>query len=296
MLSGCSAEQAASDNPAPAAATTGVFASQVRSVREGRTDWIAVETEEITDEGLRQIRDLTGLRELLIEQSCVTDAGLDHLSGMAHLEHLRLRGAAVTNAGICKLTHLKRLRILNLPQAEFSDAALAELVSLPDLELLRFGSPNVTDAGLAHLRRMANLRFVHIIDSPITDRGLRYFEGLVDLESLYLDGTDITDAGTEWLLKALPDLHVHINQQHADFDPRKGDHCALVPLCPFDAPDGQLGQLLDLGVRILEVFAEGVQGRLGVRSEFAQDKHGQPANAGVRRLQFFRGRRHGRSP
>ncbi len=65
---------------------------------------------------------------------------------------------------------------------------------------------------------------MHIINSPITDRGLKHFEGLVDLESLYLDGTNVTDDGIAWLLKSLPDLHVHINQQHADFDPRKGNH------------------------------------------------------------------------
>lgn len=224
VFPGCSAEPASRSASPPKAADSGVFDAQVRSVRDGQTDWIAVETEEISDEQLQQVQDLTPLRELLLEQTCITDAGLDQLASLTQLEHLRLRGAAITDAGVRKLTHLKRLRILNLPQGVFSDVALAELVSLPNLELLRFGSPQVTDVGLAHLRRMLNLRFVHIIGSPITDHGLQYFEGLQDLESLYLDGTQVTDTGIAWLLQALPELHVHIDQEHADFDPRKGDH------------------------------------------------------------------------
>ena len=116
------------------------------------------------------------------------------------------------------------LRILNLPQATFTDAGLAELKMLPKLELLRFGSPNVTDAGLGQVPAFPSLRFLHLIDTPITDAGLRELQGLTALESLYLDGTKVTDGGIERLLQQLPEVHLHIDQQHHDRDPRRNTH------------------------------------------------------------------------
>lgn len=200
------------------------FQEQVAAVRTGRDDRISVARETLRDGDLACLSGLTALRDLLLERSEITDAGLASLAELPRLEHLRLRGACIGDAGVRHLARCQNLRILNLPQARFTDAGLAELSRLPRLELLRFGSPYVTDAGLAHVKDCHALRFLHLIDTPITDAGLQHLAFLTDLESLYLDGTQVTDEGIESLLKVLPQVHLHIDQQHHDRDPRKHPH------------------------------------------------------------------------
>jgi hypothetical protein len=177
-----------------------------------------------TDSDLVILAKRRPVRELLIEDSTITDAGLAYLEALAELEHLRIRGAAITDVGIRSLCRLSNLRVLNLPHAQFSDVGLAELVKLPNLELLRFGSPAVSDAGMAYCRTMPKLRFLHLIDVPISDQGLLHLRGMAQLESLYVDGADLSDAAVEALLTDLPNLHLHIDQQHHDRDPHKNDH------------------------------------------------------------------------
>ena len=77
---------------------------------------------------------------------------------------------------------------------------------------------------MVYLAEMPSLRFLHLIDVPVTDQGLAQLESLSGLESLYLDDVPVTDDGVEHLLKALPAVHLHINQAHHDRDPRRADH------------------------------------------------------------------------
>ena len=77
---------------------------------------------------------------------------------------------------------------------------------------------------MEHVAAMTNLRFLHLIGVPVTDRGLASLGRASQLESLYLDDTQVTDDGIEPLLKALPELHLHINQQHSDRDPNRDSH------------------------------------------------------------------------
>jgi len=205
------------------------FAEQVRGVREGRLDVIAVENQTIVDLDLASLSGLQDLLVLTLDDTRVTDAGLEYLRGLENLEHLRLRGAAVTDAGLEHLLKLENLTILNLPQARFTDAGLARLEALPNLEQLRFSSPHVTDAGIAAIADFPALWHLHLIQVPITDRGLLPFERATQLVSLYLDGVQVSDDGLRSLItqrqkSSLPPLHLHIDQQHCDFDPLKGTH------------------------------------------------------------------------
>ncbi len=199
---------------------------QIAAVRAGNSDAIK-SSALITDADLARIAELPGLRELLLEETQITDAGVLSLSGLPDLEHLRLRGARVDNAGLAHLCQFQKLRILNLPHEKFTDDALAELARLPKLIQLRFSSPNVTDAGMKHLAQLEQLRALHLISVPITDEGLGRLEVLKNLESLYLDNIvddiNVTEAGLVKFLKAVP-LHIHIDQQHHDLDPRGHGH------------------------------------------------------------------------
>ena len=220
VVLGCS--RSADDGPPPAPEDS--FARQCARVADGQADWIAIDSQVIHDRDLNAVRELAGLRELLIEHSRITDAGVASLAGLQQLEHVRIREASIGDEGIRHLARLPKLRILNLPQARFTDRALAELQAGSSLELLRFGSPEVTDQGMDAIRRMPDLRFLHLIDVPLTDQGLEQLHGMPQLESLYLDGTRVTDDGITRFLLAQPHVHLHIDQQHHDRDPARGQH------------------------------------------------------------------------
>ncbi len=81
----------------------------------------------ITDEGLKTIGSLKGLRELHLEGTAVTDAGLGHLQGLAALEYLNLYNTKITDAGVAKLAGLGKLKALYLWQTGVTKAGVAQL-------------------------------------------------------------------------------------------------------------------------------------------------------------------------
>ena len=223
MLAGC-AERASSERGKAIIETD--FTTQVAAVRSGESVIIQLEARPLTDEHLAELKDLSPLAILLIDdpKSQISTAGLQHLASLAALTHLRIRSGKIDDACLAQISQIKSLRILNLPRGTFTDAGLVNLKSLPLLEQLRFGSQHVTDAGMATITELPSLKRLHLIDVPITDAGLAELTKIEQLESLYLDGSKVTDAGFDHLFEARPKLHVHIDQHHHDRDPHKHPH------------------------------------------------------------------------
>lgn len=212
---------AAADATAPAP----TWEEQIRAVQANESDRIELSRRVIGDVELRQVSDLTGLRELIVERGDkVTNEGLAALSGLAKLDHLRLRGIRVSDEGLKSITKATGLKRLNLPQADLTDNGLQALTDLPNLELLRIGSPRVTDIGIAHVANLKNLRWLHLIDIPLGDASLKSIAAVPKLESLYIDGAKISDAAYEELFRSRPDLHIHVDQHHHDRDPHRAAH------------------------------------------------------------------------
>jgi len=202
------------------------LAEQIAAVRAGQSDRIQIEHTVLTDDDLRQITELTQLRELLLDnaESRFTASGINYLSGLPKLEHLRIRGGGIDDKALIHLAGLESLKILNVPQGTFGDAALVELKRLPYLVQFRFSSPRVTDAGMKTLAELPAIKRLHLINVPITDAGLATLAKIEQLESLYIDGGQFSDAAVEKLFQARPKLHVHLNQAHHDLDPNKDAH------------------------------------------------------------------------
>lgn len=69
----------------------------------------------IGDEGIRQLRDRTALRNVVLDETKVTDAALADVAGWTDLEEwLGLCYTRVTDEGVGRLSGLKKLRTLNL--------------------------------------------------------------------------------------------------------------------------------------------------------------------------------------
>jgi Leucine-rich repeat (LRR) protein len=180
----------------------------------------------LTDQDLKAVERLTGLRSLLLSGTAVSDLGLDLLRGLRQLEELDVTRTAVSAAGAQRLQEA-------LPGCEINTGARGQLPFAPGPtsdsrpvpwclknigmqtgngskgEILQISVPRktVTDAHLARLSRLksvASLRGLELNGTQITDAGLAHLREL-NLHSLNLSGTNITDAGLVYL-KGLDDL------------------------------------------------------------------------------------------
>ena len=77
---------------------------------------------------------------------------------------------------------------------------------------------------MKHIANMRQLRFLHLIHVPITDAGLVSLYDMSWLESFYVDQTHVTDEGLSELKKALPNIHMHVNDNHLTNDDSGHEH------------------------------------------------------------------------
>lgn len=87
--------------------------------------WLELSGTGITDEGLRHLAGLPGLKRLYLSRTSISDAGLAHLGSLRELEYLNLYGTQVSSAGLEHLKPLPRLRQLYLWQTQVTEAQAA---------------------------------------------------------------------------------------------------------------------------------------------------------------------------
>lgn len=175
----------------------------------------------VTDEGVRVLAGLSGLRHLDLGGTAITDRALEVLRTLPALESLSLWGTHVTDAGMDELRACDRLRSVNLGGTGVGDAAVRALAGKPHLRTF-FSGHGLTDDGLAVLHDWPIFKTWHGGDEtmailsyeagpnylnlrgPFTDRGLARLRGLDGLFALNLDASQlaITAAG----IAALVDL------------------------------------------------------------------------------------------
>ena len=88
----------------------------------------------VSDDVLRQVGQLTTLRELSLASTPITNAGLTHLTGLKRLRKLNLYHTQITDAGLVHLKRLVNLQELTLIDTPTSRAGVADLqASIPGL-------------------------------------------------------------------------------------------------------------------------------------------------------------------
>src|SRR5262249_23814159 len=93
---------------------------------------------QITDAGLRELKELNSLQELDLGRTAVTDIGLKELKGLKSLQRLSLFNTKVTDAGLKELKELKGLQRLGLYNTKVTDMGVKELkAALPGLKIIR---------------------------------------------------------------------------------------------------------------------------------------------------------------
>lgn len=194
--------------------------TQITAVQQDLSDRIEIRETEIHDDQLQSLKGLTKLRVLILDAGEITDEGTAILASLPNLSQLRLRDSPLTDQGLEQLAKSPSLQVINLPQGAFSADGLRALKSLASLRQLRIGSPKLDGKNTANaLASLESLRAVHLIQVPLDDADLGVLSQLKGLTSLYIDGSKISDAGWGAFYAARPDVHVHVDQKHLDFDP-----------------------------------------------------------------------------
>lgn len=168
-------------------------------------------SKELTDDGVRQLAGLRGLKHLDLSGTAITDRTLEVVGTLPALETLGLAMTHVTDNGLARLAQCHELREVNLSWTRTGDGALRALAGKQKLHTLATGN-DVTDAGIRLLHDLpvfkswqggetqltllgGRARPNHLsLRGAFTDRGVRELRGLDGLFGLSLDGAyaDIT--------------------------------------------------------------------------------------------------------
>ncbi|MCA9111809.1 MAG: hypothetical protein KDA52_17785, partial [Planctomycetaceae bacterium] len=193
---------------------------------------LSLKETDVTDDGLKHIAHLTGLRFLNLDNTRITDKALAHLKNLHQLqtlylsaydvflegygvgdegmktiaqlpalENVGLRRTKITDGGLDALAECETLQGLDLDETAVTDAGLVPLLKLPQLRGLTlrfyygFNDPGITDAALLTLRQMQTLRYLDLHGVPITNDGLQQLAGLTKLKRLSINNTQVTGEG-----------------------------------------------------------------------------------------------------
>ena len=156
----------------------------------------------VTDNEMRQLRSFKHLRVLRAFDNEISDEGLANIHDLTELEELSLDGNhRITANGFRHLSRLTKLKVLRLYGAPLDDSAIAQIKDFRDLEDLQIGKAHITDQGVAYLSRFQKLGTLDLQGTLVTSDGLRYLEDLDQMRWLSLVGTSIDSAGLSHLRK-----------------------------------------------------------------------------------------------
>ena len=92
---------------------------------------------DITDDGLKKIATIPGLRHLNLSSAVITDAGIAHLESWSQLEHVELRATKVSDETLKHLAEIKSLTRLDLHGSGFPGASLGTRFTAEGLQHLK---------------------------------------------------------------------------------------------------------------------------------------------------------------
>jgi Leucine-rich repeat (LRR) protein len=128
----------------------------------------------VTDDDLKILRGLTGLKSLDLGFTRISDKGMKYLGDLASLETLSLAGAQyVGDDGLAAIKGLTNLKVIDFAGTRVTDKGMASLVGMRDLKSLRV-SGNISDRGLKSLQGLKNLKELHLEYSQVSGSGLQY--------------------------------------------------------------------------------------------------------------------------
>ncbi len=194
------------------------------AVLNGQSRQLLIEATPVSADQLRQLSELPMLLTLQLDGGLVDANNLFELPLLPELTQFRLRLTAINQRGLEHLSNsCPKIQVLNVPVLK-----LASETSTPDLfsgfkaiSSLRIGGPSVDGNIINSVRQLAKLRHLHLISPSIQDSDLQVIATIKSLRSFYLDDCPLSQKAWEDFFKSRPDIHVHLDQLHADWDPNR---------------------------------------------------------------------------
>ena len=124
-----------------------------------------------SNNGLKHIGEMNGLKGLYLGKMNINDAGLAQIAKL-DLEKLILFETNITNNGVTKIVeYFPNLKILNLSNTNITNDGLKDLKNLNKLESLIIKRNNITDAAIPHLIELKHLKLLSIEFNQISTNG-----------------------------------------------------------------------------------------------------------------------------
>lgn len=163
---------------------------------------------DFTNDGLRYLSGLSGLRKLSLYSPMISDAGVSQFEGKA-LTELVLANTFITDKSVQHIATFAKLRTLNLSNcAAVTDKGIRDLLKLKNLQALWIPGTAVTDSGLEGVAQMKQLKVLGLASPSITEKGVKKLTALRELQTLYVDGVVISPSVVRELENALPETHL----------------------------------------------------------------------------------------
>lgn len=169
-------------------------------------DYLNLSKLPISDDEVKNIRHMIGLRRLDMEGADVTDRALKDIGEIKGLVSITLSKTLINGSGFKYIALLPNLQELQASNNDLQDSNLAALANCKRLRILKVGSARVGEQGAKYIGKIRSLEEVRLSgNSGITDHAISYLTGLVNLKTLNLRETSVTiDALAS--LKKLPSL------------------------------------------------------------------------------------------
>jgi len=158
-------------------------------------DTVQLTSAPVTDEGLKHIARIKGLRALFLEDMrLVTDRGLAELSASPSLFHIRLSGLHLSEKSLETLQKIKPLSQVVLRNMHITGKGIENLRGIAILSYIQLIRCDITDDALRALSRLPNLKYLVFSEMKLTDRQIAIIQK-IPVESLQFLETAVDRSG-----------------------------------------------------------------------------------------------------
>ena len=134
-----------------------------------------VGVERSNDEAAALVGQLGSVERILADNGTFTDEGIRSMAKVRGLKSLSLNGSGVSDEGLKIIGSIKTLERLHLHKARFTDAGLKHLSDLENLKVLDLSSTAVTDAGLEALGILNRIERVDLRNTSVSQEAKESF-------------------------------------------------------------------------------------------------------------------------
>ena len=147
-----------------------------------------------------------------------TDDDLRDLPILKGLKRLVIPGSSVSDASIRRLGDLQGMREIDLHGTRITDESLTAISRLPELEYLRISNTAITDVGMKQLASLTRLKTLLVQDTALTDQAVAAIANVRSLKVLGIRGTAITSRAAAELRGLLPSVRLDSYLDHNRLD------------------------------------------------------------------------------